>query len=79
MCVQWEEGAQGRGETKSKFITISNCILHGRISSPRLFSVYMDDQFDMLINSGFGRYIKADQLDSVKKICILFENVIFHE
>ena len=50
LCIQW-------GKTKSSFFTISNGVRQGRIISPKLFSVYMDDLSNMLIRSGVGCYI----------------------
>ena len=44
----------------------------------RSLAMLKHDFSDLSVNVG-GNLIKADQLDSLKKFCILSENVIFHE
>ena len=44
------------GETKSSFFTVSNGVHQGRILSPKLLSVNMDDLSIMPIRSGVGCY-----------------------
>ena len=39
------------------FFTILNDVRQGRILSPNLFSVYMNDLSKLLINSGIGYFI----------------------
>ena len=50
LCIQW-------GKTRSSFFTISNGVRQGRILSPKLFFVYMDDLSNLLISSGIGCFL----------------------
>ena len=50
LCIQW-------GKTRSFFVTISNGVRQGKILSPKLFSVYMDDLSNLLISSGIGCFL----------------------
>ena len=63
MNIKW-------GNTVSSSFHLTNGVKQGGTISPVLFNVYMDD---------LSTSLKADQLDSLKKLCILSENVIFHE
>ena len=45
------------GKHEVLFFTISNGVRQGRILSPKLFFVYMDDLSKLLINSGIGCFI----------------------
>ena len=45
------------GETRRPLFTISNSIRQGRILSPRLLSVYMDNLSKLLINFGISCFI----------------------
>ena len=50
LCIQW-------GKTRSFFFTISKGVRQGEILSPKLFSVYMNDQSNLLISSGIGCFL----------------------
>ena len=45
------------GKHEVLFFTISNGVRQGKMLSPKLFSVYMDNLSKLLINSGIGCFI----------------------
>ena len=50
VCIKW-------GTCMSDYFYISNAVRQGRILSPKLFSVYVDDLSDKLIKSKIGCHI----------------------
>ena len=52
LCIKW-------GTQKSSFFTISNGVRQGRILSPVLFSIYMDDLSVLLSQSRIGCHIEG--------------------
>ena len=52
VCIKW-------GTQTSSFFTLSNRVRQGRILSPFLFSIYMDDLFVLLSQSGIGCHIEG--------------------
>ena len=58
VCIKW-------GTCMSDYFYISNAVRQGRILSPKLFSVYVDDLSDKLIKSKIGCHIDNQCIDHV--------------
>ena len=72
LCIQW-------GNMRSSFFNISKGVRQGRILSPKLFSVYMDDLSSLLISSGVGCFFLimfALIIYFMRMICVLWGHAL---
>ena len=64
-CYQSQHMCLQCSNTKLSFSTISNGVRQGGILSTKLFSVYMDDLSDLLINFGIGCFLDKNGTDNI--------------
>ena len=72
MCVKW-------GRAISAYFTVSNGVRQGGILSPKLFSIYVDDLSNKLIDSEIGCHIDNQCMNHVMyadDICIMAPSAI---
>ena len=72
MCVKW-------GKTISKYFPVSNGVRQGGILSPKLFSMYVDDLSNKLIDSKIGCHIDNHCMNHVMyadDICIMAPSAV---